>query len=97
MLGGVCFILPAALMVTALAWAYVRFGAVPGVAGDGVNVAALALMAVVTAQLAKAALVDVPTTLIALGGAALLIRFKVNTTWLVAGGALLGAILRVAQ
>src|SRR3984957_10991042 len=32
-LGGVCFILPAALMVTVLAWAYVRFGAIPQVAG----------------------------------------------------------------
>src|SRR5207248_11054371 len=26
LLGGLCFILPAALMVMALAWAYVRFG-----------------------------------------------------------------------
>jgi chromate transporter len=58
---------------------------------DGVNVTALALMAVVTVQLARAALVDVPTILIALAGALALIRFKVNTTWLVAGGALLGA------
>src|ERR1700734_3346402 len=32
-LGGVCFILPAALMVTVLAWAYVRFGAITQVAG----------------------------------------------------------------
>src|ERR1700722_5750687 len=31
--GGVCFILPAALLVTVLAWAYVRFGAIPQVAG----------------------------------------------------------------
>ncbi|HWE23712.1 MAG TPA: chromate efflux transporter, partial [Myxococcales bacterium] len=29
--GGVCFILPAALMVTAIAWAYVRFGNAPQV------------------------------------------------------------------
>jgi chromate transporter len=28
-LGGVCFILPSAIMVTALAWMYVRFGALP--------------------------------------------------------------------
>jgi chromate transporter len=32
-LGGVCFILPAALMVTVLAWAYVRFGTIPQIAG----------------------------------------------------------------
>src|SRR5207253_4752677 len=31
--GGVCFILPAALLVAALAWAYVRFGALPAVVG----------------------------------------------------------------
>ena len=30
---GVCFILPAALMVTVLAWAYVRFGTIPQIAG----------------------------------------------------------------
>jgi chromate transporter len=33
LLGGVCFILPAALLVAALAWAYVRFGALPAVVG----------------------------------------------------------------
>jgi chromate transporter len=33
MIGGVCFLLPAALMATVLAWAYVRFGAIPQVAG----------------------------------------------------------------
>src|SRR6202050_4598791 len=32
-LGGLCFILPAAVMVTVLAWAYTRFGTVPQVAG----------------------------------------------------------------
>ena len=61
---------------------------------DGVNVAALALMAVVTAQLARAALVDVTTVAIAAASAVLLVRFRVNTTWLVAGGAVVGAIAR---
>jgi chromate transporter len=32
-LGGSCFILPAALLVGTIAWAYVRFGALPQVAG----------------------------------------------------------------
>src|SRR6202142_4526550 len=31
-LGGVCFILPAALIVAVIAWAYVRFGHLPAVA-----------------------------------------------------------------
>jgi len=64
---------------------------------DGVNVAALALMAVVTVQLARAALVDVRTIFIALVGSVLLVRWKVNSTWLVVGGAVLGAVARMAQ
>ena len=57
---------------------------------DGVNVASLALMVVVTAQLGRAALTDVPTWLLAAASAALLVRFKVNATWLVLGGAAAG-------
>lgn len=54
---------------------------------DGVNVASLALMAVVTAQLGRAALVDAPTVVLGLGSAGLLLRWRVNATWLVLGGA----------
>ena len=63
---------------------------------DGVNVASLALMAVVTAQLGKAALID-PWT-IALGGvsASLLVKYKPNATWLVLGGAAVGGLLHLA-
>ncbi len=61
---------------------------------DGVNVAALALMAVVTVQLARSALVDVPTVALAVTAAVALLRFEVNTTWLVAGGAAVGALVR---
>ncbi|MDB4990738.1 MAG: Chromate transport protein ChrA [Myxococcaceae bacterium] len=57
---------------------------------DGVNVASLALMAVVTAQLARAALIDVPSTVLASVAALLLVRFKLNSTWLVLGGAAAG-------
>src|SRR5271165_2374605 len=32
-LAGLCFILPAALMVIGVAWAYVRFGRLPAVSG----------------------------------------------------------------
>ena len=59
---------------------------------DGVNVASLALMAVVTVQLAGAALVDVPSIAVAIVSAVLLLRFKVNTTWLIAGGAIVGLV-----
>jgi chromate transporter len=57
---------------------------------DGVNVASLALMAVVTAQLARAALVDVVTVVLAALSAVLLVRVKLNSTWLVLGGAAAG-------
>jgi len=57
---------------------------------DGVNVASLALMAVVTVQLGRAALVDVPTIVLCLVSAAVLVRWKLNSTWFVLGGAALG-------
>jgi chromate transporter len=61
---------------------------------DGLNVASLALMAVVTAQLGRAAIVDLPTALLGLLAALLLLRFQVNSTWLVLGGALMGLAAR---
>ena len=59
---------------------------------DGVNVASLSLMAAVTWQLGKASLTDPLTILIALVSLLLLIRFKINSTWLIAGGALTGLL-----
>ncbi|GAB4461540.1 MAG: chromate efflux transporter [Armatimonadaceae bacterium] len=60
---------------------------------DGVNVAAFALMVAVTLELGRTALVDIPTIALALTSAVLLVRFKVNSVWLLAAGALLGTIL----
>lgn len=60
---------------------------------DGVNVASLALMAVVTVQLARAAVVDLPTLLLAAAAAVLLVRFKMSSTWLVLAGAAAGFAL----
>ena len=57
---------------------------------DGVNVASLALMAVVTLQLVRAAVIDVPSALLAVASLVLLVRWKLNTTWLILGGALAG-------
>ncbi len=59
---------------------------------DGVNVASLALMAAVTGQLAGSALVDPFTVALALASLIALVRFKVNSTWLVLGGALAGLV-----
>ncbi|HEY7515849.1 MAG TPA: chromate efflux transporter [Vicinamibacteria bacterium] len=57
---------------------------------DGVNVASLALMAVVTWHLGRAALVDLPTVLLAATSVLALVRFRVNTAWLVLAGGLAG-------
>ena len=54
------------------------------------NVASLALMVAVTIQLGRAAIVDLPSALLGLISALLLLRFKVNATWLVFGGAAVG-------
>jgi chromate transporter len=65
---------------------------------DGVNVTSLALMAVVTWHLARGAfqrggILDVWAVLLAIVSAVLLFRFRVNSTWLVLGGALAGLAL----
>lgn len=59
---------------------------------DGVNVASLGLMAAVTWQLGKASLVDPLTVLIGLISFGLLILFKVNSTWLILIGAMIGLL-----
>lgn len=61
---------------------------------NGVNVSALALMAAVTVQLGRAALVDGYTIAIALIAAALLLRYRINPVWLIAAGAVCGTIVQ---
>jgi chromate transporter len=72
-----------------------RRSAVAGAFLDGVNAASLALMAVVTVQLGRAAIVDGLTVGLAVVSAVLLFRFRVNPIWLVLGGAAVG-LIRVA-
>jgi chromate transporter len=60
---------------------------------DGVNAASLALMGVVTAQLFRAAVVDLPTAALALAAAAALFWLRLHSTWLIAAGGLLGLLL----
>jgi chromate transporter len=61
---------------------------------DGVNIAALALMAGVTLQLGQAALVDPLTWALAAVAFLLLWRFKLNSAWLILGAAAVGLIAR---
>jgi chromate transporter len=74
----------------------IRKSAIAGAFLDGVNVAALALMAVVTVQLGLTAVVDLLTLALAALSAILLLRFRVNSAWLVLGGALLGVTAKLA-
>ena len=60
---------------------------------DGVNAAALALMLVVTYELGRAAVVDVKTIILAVVSAVILFRFRLNSAWLVLGGAITGLLL----
>jgi chromate transporter len=61
---------------------------------DGVNVASLALMAVVTWQLGRAALVDSVTVALAAAALIALVQFRINSAWLVGLGAALGWLAR---
>jgi chromate transporter len=59
---------------------------------DGVNIVALALMAGVLLQLGQSALIDVWTWVIALISLVVLLRFKINSAWLIAAGAIVGLV-----
>ena len=54
------------------------------------------LMAGVTWELGRAAIVDVPSALLAVLGAALLLALRLNSAWLVLLGALSGFLIKVA-
>ncbi|HYP05402.1 MAG TPA: chromate transporter [Bryobacteraceae bacterium] len=60
---------------------------------DGVNVASLALMAVVTSQLARAAVIDWITLAIAAASAVAVFWFRVNSAWLVLGAGAAGLMV----
>ena len=60
---------------------------------DGANVTAVGLMAGVEVTLARAALVDAITVAIGVIAFILLVRFRVNSVWLIAGGALVGIVV----
>ncbi len=64
---------------------------------DGVNVGSLALMAVVAVRLAIGSLIDPFAIAIAAVSLFLLIRYKVNSAWLVLGGGALGFIIKTVH
>jgi chromate transporter len=95
MLATVGIFLPAFVFVALSAPWIPRLRKSPVASGflDGVNVASLALMVVVTWFLARSAIVDAWTIALAAISGVLLLRFRVNSTWLVAGGAIVGWLL----
>ncbi|MEN6527052.1 MAG: chromate efflux transporter [Candidatus Polarisedimenticolia bacterium] len=64
---------------------------------DGVNAAAVALMALVAALLGRTAIVDPFTALLAAACLVAALRFRVNAAWLVVGGALLGLAVQALR
>jgi len=58
-----------------------------------VNAASLSLMAVVTFQLDWAALIDRMTVILLITSLVLLNRLRINSAWLVLGGALSGLLI----
>ena len=72
---------------------HLRRSPVTGAFLDGVNAASLALLAAVTWQLGRSALVDWPTAILAVITLALLLRHQINTIWLILTAAFLGWLL----
>lgn len=58
----------------------------------GVNVAVVATITIAAAQLSRSAVVDVPTTLMAIASLIALMRFKMDALWLIGLGLLVGVI-----
>src|SRR5262249_20866235 len=73
----------------------IRRSATAGVVLDGINAASMSLMAVVTWRLGRAALVDWTTVAMLVVSLILLIRFRINSAWLVPAGAVFGLVFRL--
>jgi chromate transporter len=71
----------------------IRRSATAGAVLDGINAASVSLMVVVTWWLGRAALVDWTTVAMLVVSLILLIRFRINSAWLVPVGALFGLVL----
>jgi chromate transporter len=86
--------LPSFLLVAAFGWIvpHLRRWTWSAAALDGVNVAAVAVMAGVTVDLADVAIVDVLTAALALGAFVVMLRWRPNFLWLLLAGAAVGVV-----
>jgi chromate transporter len=93
LVAGACFILPAALIVTACAWAYVRYGTLPAATGAmrGVKPVIIAIVLLALRDLAKTALKD-PATIAAFLVALALALLGWNELLVLSIAALTGAV-----
>jgi chromate transporter len=91
--------LPAFVFVALSAWLVPRMRKSKVFGGflDGVNVASIALIAWVMVGLGRSAIVDIPTILLFVVSSVLLIRFKINSCWLILGGAVIGLLILMFQ
>jgi len=92
---GASFILPAALITGAFAWAYVRFGALPQTASllSGIKPAVITVIAIAIWRLGRTAVKDV--ALAVLGGLSLTAFFLgLNPIAILFGGSLVGMLAR---
>jgi len=88
--------LPAFVFVALSGWLVPRLrkSETMGAFLDGVNIGSLALMIFVTFELGRSALIDWLSVLLTVVSAVMLIKFKVNSAWLILGGAIVGLASR---
>jgi chromate transporter len=87
--------LPAFVFVALSGWLVPKIRRSPVLGGflDGVNVASLALMAYVTFELGRSAIIDWFTVLLFIVSAFLLMVYRVNSVWLILGAAVLSSLI----
>lgn len=92
----VAIFLPSFVFVAAIYPIVPRLRRSPAMAAflDGVNVAALGLILAVTWQLGRTAIADWLSAVVAVLALVVLLRFRFNSAWLVAGGAFVGLVAR---
>ena len=73
---------------------YLRRSPIMGAFLDGVNVGALALMVLVMWQLGGDALIDLTSIALAIASAFLLLRYQLNSAWLIVMGGAVGLLAR---
>jgi len=96
LVAGLCFILPAALMVTAIAWAYVRYGQLPAVGGVLYGVKAVIIAIVARALVAFGRTAIKSAWLVALGvGAAIASALGVSPVLVLLAAGVISAAARL--